>query len=74
VRLADGTEHRWSCATMLAHPTRPLARDQHLAKFRRCLDFAAASLAPDMPDRLVETIDRLETVDDVRGLGAGSTP
>lgn len=70
VRLKDGTEHRWSCETMLAHPTRPLTREQHLAKFRRCLDFAASPLAHDAPSRLIEMVDRLESLDDVRVLGA----
>lgn len=70
VRLKDGTEHRWSCETMLAHPTRPLTREQHLAKFHRCLAFTAASLQPDAPSRLIEIVDRLQAVDDVRGLAA----
>lgn len=70
VRLADGTEHRWSCATMLAHPARPLSRAQHLAKFRRCLDFAASPLAPDAPARLIEAIDRLESAENVCALAA----
>src|SRR5258708_15181 len=70
VRLADGTEHHWSCETMLAHPARPLTREQHLAKFRRCLDFAAVSLAPDAAAKLVEAIDRLEAVENVCVLGA----
>ena len=74
VRLADGMEHRWSCETMLAHSARPLTREQHLAKFRRCLDFAAAPLAPDASGRLIATVDRLETMEDVRGLGAVPTP
>jgi 2-methylcitrate dehydratase PrpD len=71
VRLTDGTEHHWSCETMLANPARPLTREQHLAKFRRCLDFAAVPLAPDAPGRLIETIDHLETVDNVRVLARG---
>jgi len=70
VRLEDGTAHRWSCETMLAHPARPLAREQHLAKFRRCADFAASPLAPDVPARLIEIVDRLEAVEDVRILAA----
>jgi 2-methylcitrate dehydratase PrpD len=65
VRLHDGSEHRWSCPTMLANPARPLTQEQHLAKFRRCLDFAAHPLGPDAPALLIETVDRLETLDDV---------
>jgi 2-methylcitrate dehydratase PrpD len=70
VRLHDGTEHRWSCETMLAHPSRPLTQEQHLAKFRRCLDFAAAPLPADAAARLIEAADRLEAMDNVCVLGA----
>jgi 2-methylcitrate dehydratase PrpD len=70
VGLKDGTQLSWRCETMLANPARPLTREQHLAKFRRCLDFAAAPLAPGAPDRLIESIDRLEAVANVCVLGA----
>jgi 2-methylcitrate dehydratase PrpD len=70
VRLRDGTEHRWSCATMLAHPSRPLTHEQHLAKFHRCLDFAAVAMMPDTPARLIQAVDRLESAEDVRALAA----
>jgi aconitate decarboxylase len=73
VRLQDGTEHLWSCETMLANPARPLTREQHLAKFHRCLDFAAMPLAPDAPARLVEAIDHLELVENVYVLAALAT-
>jgi hypothetical protein len=62
---------------MLAHPSRPLTREQHLAKFRRCLDFAAAPLAPGAGEQLIEAVDRLEELGDVRelaGMAAGYTP
>ena len=70
VRLHDGTEHRWSCETMLANPARPLTEEQHLAKFHRCLEFAATPLAPDAPARLIDAVDRLEAVDNVCRLAA----
>ena len=70
VRLRDGTELPWSCKTMLAHPARPLNMEQHLAKFRRCLEFTATPLPADTAARLIETIDRLESLDDVRVIGA----
>ena len=53
---------------MLANPARPLTREQHLAKFRRCLDFAAIPLAPGTGDRLIDAVDRLEGMEDVRDL------
>jgi len=70
VRLHSGAEFAWSCETMLANPSRPLTMEQHLKKFRRCLDFAAVPLHPDAADRLIEAVDRLETRPDVRDLMA----
>ncbi|MBN9090329.1 MAG: MmgE/PrpD family protein [Reyranella sp.] len=77
VHLKNGAALSWRCKTMLAHPARPLTRDQHLAKFHRCLAFAATPLPPGTADRLIETVDRLESADDVGALGelaAGYTP
>ena len=73
VRLKNGIEFDWSCETMLANPARPLTLEQHLAKFRRCLDFAATRLPPDTADRLIEAVDRLERLPDVRDLAALAT-
>jgi len=77
VHLKNGASLPWRCETMLAHPARPLTRDQHLAKFRRCLGFAATPLAPGAADRLIDSVDRLESLDDVRVLSemaVGYTP
>jgi 2-methylcitrate dehydratase PrpD len=77
VHLKDGTALSWRCETMLAHPARPLTREQHLAKFRRCLQFAATPLSSDMADRLIEAVDGLEDIEEVSELGemaAGYTP
>ena len=49
VRLVDGTTLSWHGETMLAHPSRPLSREQHLEKFRRCLDYSAMPLAMTPP-------------------------
>lgn len=70
VRLKSGAAFDWSCETMLANPARPLTREQHLAKFRRCLDFAATPLPAGTGERLIETVDRLDALDDVRLLSA----
>lgn len=69
VRLRNGTTLSWRCETMLANPSRPLTRSQHLAKFNRCLEFAAESLSPDTAKRLVDSVDGLEELEDVRLLG-----
>jgi hypothetical protein len=51
---------------MLGNPARQLTREQHLIKLHRCWTFAADSLAPDASERLVEAVDRLEELEDVR--------
>ena len=68
VHLKNGTALSWRCETMLANPARPLTREQHLAKFRRCLDFAETPLPPGAADRLIEAVDRLEKIEDIRVL------
>lgn len=68
VTLKDGTALRWSCDTMLANPVRRLTREQHLAKFRRCIEFAEQPLRAGAGDTLVDLVDRLEQLTDVREL------
>jgi 2-methylcitrate dehydratase PrpD len=70
VRLNNGSELAWSCEAMLANPARPLTMEQHLDKFRRCLDFAATPLPAPTAGRLIETVDRLETLENINLLGA----
>ena len=68
VTLADKTVLRWHCAVMLANPPRRLTREQHLAKFRRCLDFAREPLRPGAGEALIDLVDRLDELADVRAL------
>jgi hypothetical protein len=53
---------------MLAAPTRRLTREQHLAKFRRCWDFADGTLPETARETLIDMVEDLESVADVRGL------
>jgi 2-methylcitrate dehydratase PrpD len=66
VHLKDGRSLAWQCETMLANPARPLNREQHLAKFTRCLDFAAEPLAASTAQKLIGAVDRLEELEDIR--------
>jgi len=70
VRLNSGAEYEWGCETLPGCPMRPLDRERHLTKFRRCLDFAAEPMAPDAAERLIAMVDRLETLADTRELSA----
>jgi 2-methylcitrate dehydratase PrpD len=70
VRLRGGVELVWSCEAMLANPARPLTIEQHLTKFRRCLELSTAPLLPNVPARLIEEVDHLEELEDVRVLAA----
>ncbi len=68
VRLRNGRELHWACETMLASAERPLTREQHLAKFRRCCAFAVRPWQDAEIDALIARVDRLEALDDVRVL------
>jgi 2-methylcitrate dehydratase PrpD len=68
IRLVDGTEHEWRSETLLASPARRFSRDQHIAKFRRCWDFAADPLPVAAADKLIAMVDRLEDLVDIREL------
>jgi aconitate decarboxylase len=68
VRLKNGAALRWRCETMLANPARPLTRAQHLAKFRRCWTFAAEPSGDGAAEKLIEAVDRLAELPDVRQL------
>ena len=70
ITLKDSTVLRWHCDIMLANPARRLTREQHLAKFRRCLDFAQEPLRAGTGDTLIGLVDRLEQLTDVRELTA----
>ena len=66
VRLKNGDRHDWHCTAMLAAASRPFTRLQHLAKFRRCWQFAADTLDQAAGETLISLVDHLEDVEDVR--------
>jgi 2-methylcitrate dehydratase PrpD len=68
ITLNDATVLRWQCAAMLASPARRLTRAQNLTKFRRCLEFAKEPLCPGAGETLIDLIDHLEQLTDVRAL------
>jgi len=66
--LRDGAYHTAGLDVVLGNPAKPLSRDAHLAKFRRNCRTGARPLARDMVERLIEGVDRLETLADVAEL------
>jgi 2-methylcitrate dehydratase PrpD len=68
VRLRDGRADQITVVDVSGSPARPLSREGHLAKFRRNWTSGAARLDEASGDRLIELVDRLESVADVRGL------
>jgi aconitate decarboxylase len=74
IALHGGETLHWSCDVMLGHPARPLTRGQHLQKFTRCLQFADEPLPDATGAALIEMVDRLEQVADVRELCALLAP
>ena len=58
--LAAGRTLRIDVPHTLGSPERPLSREQHLAKFRRCWSCSARPLANEAAERLVHLVDGLE--------------
>lgn len=72
--LRDGARHAITLDSVLGDPRSPLTREQHLAKFRRNWTYGARPLDPARGERLIELVDRLETVPDARDLIALAVP
>jgi aconitate decarboxylase len=63
--LRDGTRHAAPIETVYGNPSKPLSRDDHLAKFRSNCAAAARPLPPANVEKLIARIDRLEDVAEV---------
>lgn len=68
VRLADGRVLTWQCGAMFASPPRPLGRAGQLEKFRGCWSRAANALPIRNCQLVIDMVDRLEHVNDLRRL------
>ena len=62
--LADGRRLRIEVPHTLGSPERPLSREQHLAKFRRCCSYSAQPLSHERVERLIHLVDSLEELGD----------
>jgi aconitate decarboxylase len=69
VRLKDGRELSRTIDTVYGNPAKPMSREAHLAKFRDNFQSAFNPLPAENADRLVEMLDKIEHVTDVRRIG-----
>lgn len=70
VALVSGRRLGTRLASVLGSPGRPLDRQAHLAKFRRCWTYGARPLDRDRAELLIARVDALHTLADVRELVA----
>ena len=68
--LADGRTLRIDVPHTLGSPERPLSREQHLAKFRRCWSCAAQPLTEEAAERLIHLVDGFEELSNTNELAA----
>ena len=68
VTLDDGRRLSKKVASILGHPDHPLSREQHLDKFRRSCRSARQPLDADRIEQLIDTVDKLEQIDDISRL------
>ena len=68
IKMEDGEKFFKRIDTVYGNPNKPLTRDAHLAKFRRNWKAAAISLSATKGEELIDNIDCLEEVEDIRSL------
>ncbi len=68
VNSTSGSSVHLGLDTPPGFPGAELSHQQHLARFRDCLDYAPLSLPPDQAQALMNTLDGLEQIDDIRHL------
>ncbi|MFM9849056.1 MAG: MmgE/PrpD family protein [Hyphomicrobiaceae bacterium] len=70
VRLKEGRVLRRTIDIVYGNPAKPMTRESHLAKFRRNFEAALNPLPAANADRLIEMMDNIEHLDDVREISA----
>lgn len=69
IRLKDGRELSRTIDTVYGNPAKPMNREAHLAKFQRNFASALNPLPAENAERLVEILDSIEHLVDVRRIG-----
>ena len=68
ITTVQGAIHTGECVTALGHPDNPMSNAQRHAKFMDCVQAAARPLSEPSAQAIIETVERLETLPDVRAL------
>jgi 2-methylcitrate dehydratase PrpD len=68
VALKDGSRHEITMDVVYGNPAKPMTRDAHLDKFRNNWAAAAHPISTKNGERLIQFVDHLEDVSDVREL------
>jgi aconitate decarboxylase len=69
VRLKSGRELSRTIETVYGNPAKPMSREAHVAKFRRNFASALNPLPAENADNLIEMLNRIEHLGDVRDIG-----
>lgn len=68
IELTDGRKFERGQEIVYGNPAKPMTREAHLGKFRRNWAAAANPVAAENAERMIELVDNLESLDDVRTL------
>ena len=64
----DGKQYLKKIDFVPGFPEKPLTKEEHLQRFRDCIDFAAKPLPEEKIKDLVDAVNSLEEMDDIRGI------
>lgn len=65
VTLKDGRKFTKECLYIKGHPKNPFTTEELIAKYRSCLPYSAYKLSNAVADAVLDSILKLDTVDDV---------
>jgi 2-methylcitrate dehydratase PrpD len=74
VRLTDGQVFERTQALIYGNPAKPMTREAHLTKFRANWQSGAAALPAENAETLIEMIDDIDNVADIREITALMEP
>ena len=68
VRTKEGDVYHKSVDTPRGFPGNEMTREEHISRFRQCLQYGATKYNDEHIQKIISTIDKLEEVSDVRSI------